>query len=120
MLAGRLLEVLQSALAGSSQPMSKFWYAVTALGGVTFALAAAALAASDGNVPPTDLFGGLPALLRSGEFMAGIAGGFAVAHLVHLLWRAGQRAVFRTFLFGRRTLQYGVAAALLGGLILMI
>ncbi|HXF53241.1 MAG TPA: hypothetical protein VNK52_03870 [Hyphomicrobiaceae bacterium] len=80
----------------------------------------AAVAAGGETVPSTDFFAGLPALLQSPQFLAGIFAGAAAAHLLHLLLHAGRRMLLHTVFLGQRTLHYGVAAALLGGLILLI
>lgn len=94
-------------------------YTVSILIACLFVLARAAAAASGETAPPTDLFSGLPAFLQSGEFMAGIAAGAVAVHLAHLVWHAGRQMLVHTFFLGQRTLHYGVAAALLGGLILL-
>jgi hypothetical protein len=81
---------------------------------------AAAAAANGDSAQHTDLLAGLPAFLQSAEFMAGIIAGAVVTHLTHLMWHAGRQVLVHTLFFGQRTLHYGVAAALLGGLILLI
>ncbi len=99
--------------------MRKIARALGALGAGTVVLVRAAAAASE-NAQPAGLFDGLPAFLQSGEFMAGVIVGALIVHLVHMLWLVGRKVLMHTFFFGRRTLQLGVVAAILGGLILLI
>lgn len=99
--------------------MRKIARALGALGAGTVVLVHAAAAANE-NAQPAGLFDGLPAFLQSGEFMAGVIVGALIVHLVHMLWLVGRKVLMHTFFFGRRTLQLGVVAAILGGLILLI
>jgi len=103
-----------------SRPICNAGFAISAFCAVAILLAKATVAQDADSVPPTDFFAGLPAFLRSGEFLAGVIGGAVATHLVHLTWLAGRRAMVHTFFLGRRTIHYGVAAALIGGLILLI
>jgi hypothetical protein len=95
-------------------------YTISILCAAAVLFAKAAFAADGDSLPPADLFSRVQAVLQSGEFMAGIIGGAVAIHLVHLMWQAGKRAMTHTFFLGRRTLHYGVAAAVIGGLILLI
>lgn len=99
--------------------MRKIAYALGAFGAGIMVLARAAAAAGEA-AQPSSLFDGLPRFLQSGEFMAGIIVGALAVHLIHLMWLGGRKLLLHTFFFGRRTLQYGVVAAILGGLILLI
>ena len=94
--------------------------AIAALCAAILLLADAAPAASGSNGPLAGLASGWPAFVLSGNFLAGLIGGVAVTHLAHLLWRAGQRVVARTFMFGGKTLRYSAAVVVLAGIILMI
>jgi hypothetical protein len=100
--------------------MRKPAFAVSAFGAALLLLTGTAAAAGGENAQPTDLLAGLPAFLQSAEFMAGVIAGAVATHLAHLVWYAGRQVLVHTFFFGRRTLHYGVAAALIGGLILLI
>jgi hypothetical protein len=99
--------------------MRKIAHALGAFGAGIVVLARTVAAASD-NAQPAGLFDGLPAFLQSGEFMAGVMVGALIVHLVHMLWLVGRKVLMHTFFFGRRTLQLGVVAAILGGLILLV
>jgi hypothetical protein len=120
--AGTTFFLLQSQLSArdESRAMRKPAFAFGALGAALLLFTGVAAAADGGSAQHTDLLAGLPAFLQSPEFMAGIIAGAVVTHLVHLMWHAGRQVLVHTLFFGQRTLHYGVVAALLGGLILLI
>jgi|GEM_PF-3707047 len=108
------------ATANGYEPMRNLGKNIAILIVLLHASAVAAVAGGGETAPPTDFFAGLPALVQSPQFLVGMFAGAAVTHLLHLLLHAGRRMLVHTVFLGQRTLHYGVAAALLGSLILLI